>query len=109
MHKIIKVVVFKDLNMLKLTKDPVFASNFIPRISGEQIIWGGEIMVAAFGGGQLELQKLQFMIGRGFPSITRIEINRYDIKSFWSQGSQLPFFFKIHQSYLASKLKVYQG
>ena len=63
-------------------------------------------MVAAFGGGQLELQKLQFMIGRGFPSITRIEINRYDIKSFWSQ---LPFFFKIHQSYLASKLKVYQG
>ena len=101
MHKIIKVVVFKDLNMLKLTKDAVFASNFIPRISGEQIIWGGEIMVAAFGGGQLELQKLQFMIGRGFPSITRIEINRNDIK--------LPFFFKIHQSYLTSKLKVYKG
>ena len=65
--------------------------NFLPRISGEQIIWGGEIMVAAFGGGQLELQKLQFMIGRGFPSITRIEINRYDIRSFWSQ---LPFFSK---------------
>ena len=81
-------------------------SYFIPRISGEQIIWGGEIMVAAFGGGQLELQKLQFMIGRGFPSITRIEINRYDIKSFWSQ---MTFFFKIHQSYLTSKLKVYQG
>ena len=46
-------------------------SYFIPRISGEQIIWGGEIMVAAFGGGQLELQKFQFMIGRGFPSITK--------------------------------------
>ena len=47
-----------------------------PWIRREQIIGGGEIMVAALGGDQLELQKFQFMIGRSFPSITRRQPNR---------------------------------
>ena len=46
-----------------------------PWIRREQIIGGGEIMVAALGGDQLELQKFKFMIGHSFPSITRRQPN----------------------------------
>ena len=38
------------------------------RISGEQIIWGGEIMMATFGNSELQLQEFQLMISRRFIS-----------------------------------------